>query len=321
MRVLVAGATGVVGRQLLPLLATAGHRVTALARTPQRGSDMERTGADVVIGDALDADAVDAAVAEAAPDAIVNMLTAIPAAINPRRIGKQFELTNRLRTEGTVNLLAAAGRHGVGRTIGQGVAFAYDPDGGDGPADEDAPWWPAGPGQFAPILAALRELEARVTAADGLVLRLGHLYGPGTALAADGTLTAAVRRGRVPLIGGGTATFSFLHTHDAATAILAALDHPRATGALNIVDDDPVRADVWLPHLAELLDARPPAALPAPLARLLVGSWGVDYMTRLRGASNARARDTLAWHPDHPTWRDGFAHELAPTAHPAAHHH
>lgn len=310
MRVLVAGATGVIGRQLMPLLATHGLQGIALARTARRATEAERTGARVVIADALDAQAVDAAVAAAEPDVIVNMLTAIPAAINPRRMASQFEATDRLRTEGTAHLLAAARRHGVRHTVAQSVAFAYDPDAGLRPAVEDDPLWRSPAPQFAPALAAIRGLEEQVVAANGLVMRFGHLYGPGTAFGAGGSITRAVRKRRMPVIGGGTATFSFLHTHDAATAILAALDRPAAAGVVNVVDDDPARVSDWLPYLAELVEARPPFRLPATLARMLVGSWGVQFQTRLRGADNTRAATTLGWRPRHSSWREGLAHDL-----------
>jgi nucleoside-diphosphate-sugar epimerase len=307
MRILVAGATGAIGRQLVPLLASAGHDVIGLAKHdpgPRAGYRMR-----MVVADALDGRAVTAAVRQANPDAVVNMLTAIPAAIDPRRMARQFELTNRLRTEGTHYLLSAAAATGVRRVIAQGLAYGYDP-GGHGPADEDQPLWPHPPAQFAPNLRALIELERRTRDAGGLVLRLGHLYGPGTIYAPDGTFVQEVRAGKVPLVGGGTSVFSFTHTHDAATAVLAALDSD-ATGVLNIVDDEPATVATWLPVLAGLLGAPRPRRVPSALARLAVGGWGVAFMTRLRGADNARARGTLSWRPRYASWRNGFADELA----------
>lgn len=308
MRVLVAGATGVVGRRLLPILTSAGHEVVGLARSPKRGTEMERTGAKVVIGDALDRGAVAKAVQEAAPDAIVNMLTAIPRTINPKRLAKDFATTNRLRTEGTANLLEAARHAGVRRVIAQGLAYAYDPNGTEA-ANEDAPLWRDPPKQFVPVLGALRDLERQTTEAGGLVLRLGHLYGPGSIYAPDGSFVEAVRKGKVPLVGGGTATFSFTHAHDAATAVVAALDK-EASGVLNVVDDEPAPMHVWLPYLAELLGAKKPKNAPAAVARMAVGGWGVAFMTRLRGADNARAKLTLDWRPRYASWREGFAAEL-----------
>jgi nucleoside-diphosphate-sugar epimerase len=311
MRVLVAGGSGVIGRQLLPLLASVGHDVTVLARSGKRAAEFERTGAAIVTGDALDRQAVLRAVDLAAPDAIVNMLTAIPAELNPRKLSRDFAPTNLLRTVGTSHLVEAAGRTGVRRVISQGLAYAYEP-GGDGPADEDTPFWGRPPRQFAPVLAALRELERRTGDAGGLVLRFGHLYGPGSIYAPDGSFVRQVRAGKVPVVGGGTATFSFTHAHDAATAIVAALDK-NASGALNVVDDDPAQVREWLPALAQVLGARRPPAAPALLARAAVGGWGVAYMTRLRGADNTRAKGTLDWRPRYTSWRDGFTAELAHT--------
>ncbi|MEV0430923.1 NAD(P)-dependent oxidoreductase [Micromonospora sp. NPDC050495] len=308
MRVLVAGATGVVGRQLVPMLKTFGHDVIGLARSRDRAAAVERLGAEPVVADALDRDAVSRAVRNLAPDAVVHMLTAIPAQIDPRHLARDFALTNRLRTEGTRNLLDAADRAGVRRVITQGLAYAYDPS-DEGPANEDVPFWRNPPRQFAPVLDALCELERRTRESNGLVLRLGHLYGPKSIYAADGSFTRQVRAGKVPLVAGGTATFSFTHAYDAATAVVAALDK-NTTGALNIVDDEPARMSEWLPAMAAMLDAPAPKSAPAVLARLAVGGWGVAFMTRLRGADNARARLSLDWRPRYVSWQQGFAEEL-----------
>jgi nucleoside-diphosphate-sugar epimerase len=307
MRVLVAGDTGVIGRRLVPLLASAGHEVTGISRSPRPASGAA-SGIRHLSVDALDREAVVAAVRRVRPEAIVHVLTAIPAALDPKRLARDFAATNRLRTEGTRTLLAAAEETGVSRVIAQSVAFGYDP-GGEGLADEDAPLWRTPPAQFVPVLAALRELERLTTGAGGLVLRFGHLYGPGSGYAADGSFVAQVRAGKVPLVGGGTATFSFTHAHDAAAAIVAALDTD-VTGVLNVVDDDPAAVHTWLPHLAHLLSAPEPARVPKALARLAAGSWGVAFMTRLRGADNARARQRLDWRPRFGSWREGFAAEL-----------
>jgi nucleoside-diphosphate-sugar epimerase len=302
MRILLAGATGVIGRQAVPILTAAGHQVTGLARTPARLSD-----AEVVAADALDPTAVAKAVRAAGPDVIVHMLTAIPDPVDPRHLARDMAPTNRLRTQGTANLLAAAGG---ARMIAQGVAYAYDPA-GPPVKDEDAPLWQNPPRQFAPAVAAAAEQERRVTAAGGLVLRLGHLYGPGTSYASDGGLSRRLRAGKLPLIGEGASMFSFVHAHDAATAILAAIEHPAARGALNVVDDQPTLVHDWLPEMAEVLGAPAPRHVPAWLARLFVGGWGVAYMTRLAGASNARAREQLGWKPTYSGWRDGLAADLA----------
>ncbi|MFL6076070.1 MAG: NAD-dependent epimerase/dehydratase family protein [Mycobacteriales bacterium] len=312
MRVLVAGATGVIGRQLAPLLAEVGHEVVALARSDRRRPALGTAGVEFAPADALDRAAVAAAVAEARPDAVVHLLTTVPAEVNPRRLARDLALTNRLRTEGTRNLLDAAAEVGVRRVITQGLAYAYEPTGGP-VKDEDAPLWTGGPAQFRPVVAALAELERRTgAAAGGLVLRFGQLYGPGSAFAADGAFVRQLRAGKLPVVGDGGAVWSFTHAHDAATAIAAALDKP-VTGVLNVVDDSPVPVREWLPELAGMLGAPAPKRVPALLARLAVGQWGVAYMTRLRGADNTRARLRLDWRPRYGTWREGFAAELSPT--------
>jgi nucleoside-diphosphate-sugar epimerase len=302
MRILLAGATGVIGHQTVPILTGAGHQVTGLARTPTRLPD-----AEVVVADALDPAAVADAVRAAAPDVVVHMLTAIPDPIDPRHLARDMALTNRLRTHGTANLLAAAGG---ARVITQGVAYAYDPA-GTPVKDEDAPLWQNPPTQFAPVVDALRDMERQVTSAGGLLLRLGHLYGPGSSFDPHGGLTRQLRAGKVPLVGDGASMFSFLHAHDAATAILAAIEHPAASGVVNIVDDQPTLAHDWLPEMAAMLGAPAPKHIPAWLARLFVGGWGVAYMTGLAGASNARARQQLDWKPTYSSWRDGLAADIA----------
>ena len=299
MRVLVAGSTGVIGRQLMPMLRAAGHEAIGVARHPVDTS--------TVRADALDADGMRRAVSDAQPDVIVHLLTAIPAQINPRRMASQFAATNALRTAGTRNLVAAA-REVDARVIAASIAFGYDPE-GEGLATEDAPLWARPPRQFAGILDAVRALEATVLADDGLVLRMGHLYGPGTAFAVDGGLTSAVRAGKLPLVGGGSAVFSFLHGYDAATAVIAALAAP-GPGVLNVVDDDPAPVSRWLPELARRVGGPAPRAVPAALVRPLLGGWGIAFFTALRGADNARIRDLLDWKPRYASWQEGFA-ELA----------
>ncbi|QXJ20166.1 NAD(P)-dependent oxidoreductase [Actinomadura graeca] len=299
MRVLVAGATGVIGGRLVPLLHAVGHEVIGLAGSPRRAAP------GIVVADALDRAALARAVADAAPDAVVNLLTAVPASPCPRRLARDFTFTNRLCTEGTRNLYDAARAAGASRIIAQGLAYAYAP--GEGLADEDAPLWTdRTPRQFAPVLAALLELERMTADADGLVLRFGHLYGPGSAYAPDGLFTAQVRARKAPLAGEGSSVLSFTHADDAATAIVAALDKEER-GPLNIVDDTPVTMAEFLPAFARALGAPPPRRVPAALARLAVGGWGMAFMNGLRGAGNARARNALDWRPRHASWHDGLA--------------
>ncbi|MEV1170420.1 NAD(P)-dependent oxidoreductase [Nonomuraea sp. NPDC049784] len=286
MKVLVAGATGVIGRQLVPLLKAVGHEVVTLSRSP---------GADVAV-DALDRDATVKAVRRVAPDAMVHLLTAIPQAINPRKIDQEFSVTNRLRTEGTRNLIEAAPD---ARFIAQGLAYAYQP--APGLADEDAPLWHDAPKAYTPVVAALDSLEQQVTEVGGLVLRFGHLTGPGSVYAKDGSTTQSVLAGKLPIVGDGGSVLSFTDSHDAATAVVSALDR-NVSGVLNIVDDTPVRMAEWLPRYAAQLGAPKPKHVPAFLARMLVGAFGVAYMTRLRGADNSRARLQLNWRPRHTSF-------------------
>jgi nucleoside-diphosphate-sugar epimerase len=303
MRVLVAGSSGVIGRQLVPMLQEDGHEVVGLTRTADSAL------VKVVTADALDRDAVLRAVRETRPDAIVNMLTAIPKQINPKRLAQDFETTNRLRVIGTGNLIAAAAEVGVRQIISQGLAYAYDPH-GSGLADEDTALWRDPPKPFVPVLDALEKLERATLEVKGTVLRFGHLYGPGTSYAADGSFVRQVRKRQVPLVGRGASTFSFTHTRDAAAAVVAVLATGHS-GVFNVVDDEPAPMSQWLPYLARELSAPEPRRVPAFVARWAVGSWGVAFMTRLRGAANTRARRVLGWAPAFQSWRTGFPSELS----------
>jgi nucleoside-diphosphate-sugar epimerase len=308
MRVLIAGATGVIGRQAVLRVAAAGHDVIGIS--PQSSAEVRHLAADL-----LDADALASALRSAAPDAVVHLATAIPDPVNPRHIARDIARTNRLRSEGTVNLIAAAREAGAGQIIAQCLAYAYDPA---GPAicSEDRPLWRGPPRQFARDVAALHELERRVLDADCTVLRLGHLYGPGSTYAADGATTAQIRRGKLPIVGAGGAIFSFIHADDAAAAIVAALERDLC-GVLNIVDDDPAPLREWLPEMARMLDAPEPRHIPPWAARIAVGPFGVAFMTQLRGADDHRARRRLGWAPGHPSWREGLKAELVRPAHAA----
>jgi nucleoside-diphosphate-sugar epimerase len=307
MRVFVAGATGVVGRALVPLLVEAGHQVVGLARSVERAAEVERLGAEAALGDALDRDAMVAAVAGARPDAVVHQLTAIPAAIEPRRFDRQFAATNALRTEGTRNLLAGAAEAGTERLVAQSIAFAYEPEGG-AVKDEDAPLWRDPPAKFAAALEAIRSLERQALDAGGTVLRYGMLYGPGTAYAPDGGTAALALKRRFPVVGDGGGVFSFVSVADAARATVLALERD-FRGVLNVVDDEPAPVREWLPVWAEAIGAPPPRRVPAWVARLVAGSFGVQWLTEMRGASNERAKRELGWQPDPASWREGFRHQ------------
>jgi nucleoside-diphosphate-sugar epimerase len=317
MRVLVAGATGVLGRPLLRLLSSAGCQVIALGRPDGRTSRLASTDIAVTVADPFDPVQVAKAVRDARPDAVLQYLTAIPQNPNPRRISRDFAVTNRLRTETTKYLVDAAVTAGASRFISQSVAFLYDPVAtpyGE-LANEDAPLWADPHPSFAPNIDAIRTLEQVTRDAGGAVLRFGQLYGPGTAFATDGAFIAMIRKGRMPLVSGGRGVFSFTHVDDAATAVLAALDR-NVSGPLNIVDDTPVELSDWVPQVARMIGARAPRDVPALLARPAVGRWGMAFMTQLRGADNARAKLRLDWRPRHGDWRTGFAAELAAPAQP-----
>ena len=316
MRVLIAGATGAIGRALVPVLSSVGHDVVAQSRRPSRAFDGVPGKVESVQADALDPVAVERLVTKVRPDAIVNLLTAIPPQIDPRHLARDFELTNRLRQDGTANLLAATSGLPDVHLVSEGLAYAYEPTQATDPAarsaEEETPFWADPPKQFAPNVKALRVLEQHTLSAGGTVLRVGHLYGPGTIYASDGSFTRQVLAGKAPLVGGGTSVFSFSHVHDVATAIVAAVDR-RPGGAINVVDDEPAPMSTWLPYFADVVGAKPPKNVPAFAARLAAGSFGVAYMTRLRGADNARARLRLGWRPSYTTWRNGFK-ELAGVA-------
>lgn len=302
MRVLVAGASGAIGRQLLPLLDAVGHETIALVhRTPVEVHD-----GHVVMADALDRDALVTAVSEFEPEVVVNLLTAIPHSPNPRKFEQEFAKTNRLRTEGTANLVVATG--GV-RMISESVAFGYAPRPGL-IADEAQPLWEDGPKPFRPALAALSELERITAETQGVTLRFGHLVGPGTGFAPDGMVITAVRGGKLPIVGDGSGTFSFVHTHDAATAIVAALERPEVRGVLNIVNDEPAATRDWLPALARLIGAPQPRRIPAWLARLVAGSWGSAFLNGLAGATNAKAKAELDWRPRYARVQEAWTAEL-----------
>jgi nucleoside-diphosphate-sugar epimerase len=307
-RILIAGATGEIGRRLTPALVAAGDEVHGLARSEESAAQVRELGATPVMGDALDRDQVMAAVAEARPEIIVHQLTAIPREVpNPRKFAAAFGATNRLRREGTRNLVEAAERHGVRRVVAQSVALAYSPDGPE-VVDESAPLATEAGGDWGEIARAVAALEEAVLGGsgfDGVVLRYGGFYGPGTSYARDGALGKLVVKRRLPIIGGGGGRQPFIHMDDATSATIVALD--RGSGVYNVTDDDPARAREWIPGLAEALGAKPPRKLPAWVARIAAGADVVRAMTAQRGASNARIRDELGWRPEYPDWRAGFA--------------
>jgi nucleoside-diphosphate-sugar epimerase len=308
MRVFVAGASGAIGRQLVPRLVAGGHEVHGMTRSESKRALLSELGAVPVVADALDPDAVAEAVAEAKPDVIVHQLTSLTGV--QRFTERAAEPTNRLRTEGTDNLLSAGHAVGVRRFVAQGVAGfgAYGRTGAAVKTEAD-PLDPSPPPEFRETLAALRHLEAAVLGArwtDGIVLRYGVFYGPGTSLAQGEEQFEMVRKRKFPVVGDGGGVWSFVHIDDAAEATVAALEHG-TRGVYNVVDDDPAPVAEWLPALARTLGAKKPMRVPRFVGRMFAGEAGVAMMTEIRGASNAKAKRELGWRPAHPSWRQGFA--------------
>jgi nucleoside-diphosphate-sugar epimerase len=299
--VFVAGATGVIGRQLLPALTSAGHEPIAMTRSPAKAAALRAQGIESVVCDAYDADGLARAVADARADQIVHALTDLPEEVNMRRFERDVQSTGRLRRDGTRNLLAAARAAGVRRIVAESIAFVYAPE-GDRIKDEDAPLATATlPAAAEPIA----DLERQVLDAGGIVLRYGQLYGPSTGFARDGAWSANLRRRRLPIVGTGDGMFSFLHVEDAASATVAALGR-EGPATYNVVDDDPAPVHEWVPVYARAVDAPQPWRAPAWVGRLAAGRIAVEMMQELRGASNERIKRELGWQPRYASWREGF---------------
>ena len=312
MKIFIAGATGAVGRRLIPALIQLGHQVIGMSRSKDKMKMIRASGATPVIADAFDAKALNNALQETKPDVVMHQLTSVPGRLNLRNIGRDFALTNRLRTEGTDHLLAAAKAAGVHRFIAQSFAgWPYAREGGP-VKTEEAPLDPNPPKELRGMLAAIEHSEKVVLESahlDGVVLRYGAFYGPGTSIAADGAMLEEVRRRRVPIVGRGAGIWSFVHVDDVAAATLLAAERGRP-GIYNIVDDDPAPVSDWLPALAKAVGAPPPLRIPAFIARLAIGAHGISLMNEIRGASNAKAKRELSWKPFYPTWRSGFREGL-----------
>jgi nucleoside-diphosphate-sugar epimerase len=307
MRVFVAGATGAIGRQLVPRLVAAGHEVHGMTRSESKKALLDELGAVPVVADALDPEQVAEAVAVAQPEVIVHELTAI-SALDMRHFDRAFALTNRLRTEGTDHLLAAGQAVGVKRFVAQSYFAFYERDGGMVKTEED-PTDLSPAREMRETVAAIRHLEEAVLGApwtEGIVLRYGAFYGPGTSMAPGGEATELVRKRKFPLAGDGGGVWSFIHIADAAEATVAAVERGRR-GVYNVVDDEPAPVADWLPELAHLIGAKAPMRVPRLVGRMFAGEAGLVMMTELRGASNEKAKRELGWRPAHPSWREGFA--------------
>jgi nucleoside-diphosphate-sugar epimerase len=305
MRVFLAGATGAIGRRLVPMLLAEGHQVTGMTRSAEKADALRATGAEPVVADALDGAAVEAAVREAQPEAIIHQLTALPQRIDPRKIERDFVLNDRLRSEGTRLLVDAAKAAGARRIVAQSIAFAYAPGAPGALHRERDPLFLDAPQSFRRSALALADLESTVLGASGIVLRYGYFYGPGTSISSGGSMAQDLGRRRLPIVGRGTGVWSFIHIDDAARATVAALAHD-GSGVYNIVDDDPAPVAEWIPALAHAVNAPRPWRVPAPIARLVAGGYGVTVMTRGQGASNELAKRELGWQPIYTSWREGF---------------
>lgn len=312
MRVFVAGATGALGKRLVPMLVKAGHDVVGTTRSRDKVPLLRSAGADPVVLDALDEAAVHEAVARAEPEVVVHQLTALASVAGLRNFDRAFAPTNRLRTTALDILLDAARAAGSKRFIAQSFTGWTNPRSGTLVKTEEDPLDPHPSARTSETLGAIARLEATVTGAagvDGLVLRYGGFYGPGNALSRGGEVYELVRRHRFPIVGSGAGVWSLIHIDDAARATALAVDRG-ASGVYNIVDDDPAPVADWLPYLAECIGAKRPYRIPGWLARPMIGEYGVALMTRNRGSSNAKAKRELRWELEYSSWRDGFRHGL-----------
>jgi nucleoside-diphosphate-sugar epimerase len=308
MRVLGAGASGAIGRRLVPMLVERGHEVIGTARSGGKESLLRGLGAEPAVMDALDAQQVRATVIDAKPDVVIHQLTAIGGSPDLKHFDRYFAATNKLRTKGTDHLLAAARQAGVRRFVAQGYAGWPNPRTGGPVKDERDGLDPDPTVHSRQSLAAMRHLESAVTGApmEGVVLRYGSLYGPGNAIGRGGEILTMLHKRQLPIVGGGGGIWSHIHVDDAARATVLATELDGISGVYNIVDDDPAPVREWLPYLARVVGAPKPLRIPAWLARPLLGEHGISMMTKVRGSSNAKAHAELGWTLTYPSWRVGF---------------
>jgi nucleoside-diphosphate-sugar epimerase len=308
MKVFVAGASGAIGKRLVPQLISRKHDVTAMTRSPEKAQALRALGAEPVVADGLDRDAVVRAVAQARPDVVIHEMTGLTGVTDYKKFDDEFALTNRLRTEGTDYLIEAAHAAGARHIIAQSYGGWNYERVGTGLKTEEDRFDPDPPANQRKSLEAIRYLEGAILNArdlEGTVLRYASFYGPDTGLDVNGEITNLVRKRGLPVIGKGTGIWSFIHVDDAAAATVAAMERG-ATGVYNVADDEPAPVAQWLPELARILGAKPPRHVPVWLGRLVAGDVGISMMTQIRGISNAKARRELAWSPRYPSWREGF---------------
>jgi nucleoside-diphosphate-sugar epimerase len=309
MKIFIAGATGAVGRPLVSACIKAGHSVIGLTRTPVKADLIRAMGAEPAVADGLDASAISAVMASARPDAVIHEMTSLAGTTDLRNFDRTFAGSNRLRTRGTDILLAAARESGVRRFIAQSYCGWPYARGGEAIKTEADALDPDPPAELRATLEAIRYVEKTVTGSanpEGIVLRYGSFYGPGTGMM-ERAMLDQIRKRRTPLIGDGAGWWSFVHVEDAAAATLQALEHGKPGSIYNIVDDDPAQVREWLPALAEIVGAKRPFHLPAWIARIVAGEHLVTMMTQVRAGSNRKARTEFGWQPRHPSWREGFS--------------
>ena len=302
MKVFIAGASGAIGQPLMRQLIERGHEVVGMTRS--NAGAIETVGAEVAIADAFDADGVRVAIEAAKPDVVVNELTDLGRPLNPRKYDEWLAGTNRLRREGTKNLVDAAIAAGVPKFISQSVAFAYRFD--PGTKTEDSPIIGAAAGDMGEAMESLE--QQTLNAPGGIVLRYGFFYGPGTAYASGGQQIEMIRKRQMPIIGGGVGQFPFIHVEDAASATVAAIERGEP-GIYNVVDDEPAPGHEYIPYLANLIGAKKPRRIPGWVARMVAGRMA-GFAGGLQPVSNAKAKQRLGWQPRYPSWREGFRAEL-----------
>ncbi|MCC7478095.1 NAD(P)-dependent oxidoreductase [bacterium] len=308
MRILLAGASGAIGRQVIPLLLDAGHSVTGMCRSDEGMAIISRLGGGARRCDALDAQQVRHLVEIVRPEAIICELTDLPAEMNPANLNKAYSANNKVRREGTLNLLEAARNFAVRRFVTQSAAFWYSPL-PPGPKDESAPMYTNAPEPIGSSAEVMTEVEGAVTSCselEGIALRYGSFYGPGTWFDRSGQIGRLLKRGMYPIFGKGEGVTSFIHVEDAAGATIAALDRGRAGEAYNAVDDEPARQADWLPVLADALGAPRPRSMPVAMVRLTLGRATTDLLTTGPGALNTKIKTELGWQPKYSSWREGF---------------